>query len=129
MFANFAGMSPQEIEQLAKLSTMPEQLDNVNQDYGNAYDQTQMEGPQGRMAGRTYIAQNPLEQIGDIWQKKNAVNKMHSAALRRSDIYRQQEMVRQMMMNKIGGLSDPGMDPTQQGYDQTRNALRGNGMI
>jgi hypothetical protein len=129
MFADFASLTPQEIEQLSRLSTMPEQLQNLNTDYTNAYGEENADGPTGRHVGRVFVAQNPLEQIGDILKKRQAKMTMDETRRKQMDIYRQQELARAMMMRQIGGGGAQGTAPIAENYMQTRDNLRGGGMI
>jgi hypothetical protein len=62
---NFMGMSPEELEQVMASSTYPEAQGNIQLQKLLA-ESLRGSSPEGRQAGRTYVAANPLEHIASL---------------------------------------------------------------
>ena len=62
--SDLEGMSPEQIEQLIALGIIPEQQDQLNQQYASADALRNKATPEMRGNGRVMVAANPLEPIG-----------------------------------------------------------------
>lgn len=123
-------LSPEEIAQMNQAGVVPEQLSDLErqEEFARRIQMMQAGGPQGRQAGRMYVAQNPLEQIGHFMQMRNAKKKQDAADLQRQQLLAQQVAARNMYGGKVQGMQTPGINPTGD-YQQTRRNLSGEGML
>lgn len=87
---DLSGMSEEEIQQLIDLGAIDENMAE------NARQMAVQEGlryqsaPEGRQAGRVYVAANPLEHIGKGLEQYNAMKKMKELETQRGTMQGQQ---------------------------------------
>jgi hypothetical protein len=87
---DLAGMSEEELQQLISLGVIDEQMAE------NARQMALQEGlryqsaPEGRQAGRVYVAANPLEHIGKGLEQYNAQKRMKELEAQRGGLQEQQ---------------------------------------
>ena len=66
---DFSNLSPEDIQQLSELLSNQDQVGDLNKDTDYQHQlQAGLRPPEGRQAGRVYVAANPLEHLGNLLQ-------------------------------------------------------------
>lgn len=100
---NLEGMTEEELQQLVQLGVIDENMAE------NARQMAVQEGlryqgaPEGRQAGRTYVAANPLEHIGKGLEQYNAMKRMKELEAQRGTMQGQQTAGRGMYWDLLRG--------------------------
>jgi hypothetical protein len=93
--------TPEQLQMLMELGIIPEQLDEMQMQMKQAMALRDRGGPEGRSAGRTYVAANPMEHIGEFMQKRNAKKELEALKAQTEALRQQQATSRGMYANQL----------------------------
>ena len=112
MDVNFDQFSPEELQALLELGTVPDQVKEAARREQQARQTFAQPTPEGRQAGRIYMAANPMEHLGRGIQQYAALQD-RDAQRDRIDALRQQQVAgRQSFLNQLYPGGNPAAAPS-----------------
>lgn len=106
-------ISEEELQMLMSLGVIPEEQGLLQDQINEAMRIRSAAGPEGRNAGRTFVAANPLEHIGDFMQKRNAGKELDTLREQQGGLLDKQAEQRAKFYQMLRGQS-PGAMPSKK---------------
>ncbi len=111
---DLANLPPEVLEQLIAMGAIGGEQDELAQQMEQAQAIRTQGMPEGRYTGRTYVAANPLEFIGDFMQKRNAKKEMGGIRDSQEELRQQQLEGRRAFLEMLRNPPQP-QPPAMQG--------------
>lgn len=118
-------LTPEQIQLLMEAGLIPEQLSELDSQYAQAQALRETPNPEGRQAGRVYVAASPLEHIAAMLRRGRGRKDMKSVEEQRALLLKKQADARSAYGQQI--LSPSGQ-PLPQPMGSREN-LRGDGWL
>lgn len=104
-------ISDEQLQMLMQLGVIPEEQGLLQDQIAAAQALRDRAGPQGREAGRTFVAANPLEHIGDFMQKRNAGKELDALRAQQKGLLDKQAEARADFYRLLRGTAPGAMPP------------------
>lgn len=97
-------MTEEDLQKLVELGVIDEQMAENQRQMRLAEELRFQKGPEGRQAGRTYVAANPLEHLGTGIQQWQAQKRMGELEKQRGEMGQQQTEGRKSYWDVLRGM-------------------------